>query len=78
MFQYPTDAAPVSLESIPTSTPEDWPREGAISMRNALLSNTLRRRVSFQAMTLDVPAGENICITGELGSEKSSLVAALL
>lgn len=61
-----------------TKPPEDWPREGSVSISDSLMTYTPRRRVSFQTMTLDIAAGEKVCVTGERDAKESQLVANML
>ena len=62
-----------------TKPTDEWPSEGAVSIGNyGLMSYTPRRRVSFQTMTLDIGAGEKVCVTGEKNGKKTSLVSSML
>ena len=62
-----------------TKPTEEWPREGAVSIGDyGVMAYTPRRRVSFQTMTLDIEAGEKVCVTGGKTEKKTSLVSNML
>ena len=72
------DVSPESGHENATKYHEDWPSKGSLCIGDSVMACTPRRRVSFQTLTLDIAAGEKVCVTGEKHAKKTSLVADML
>ena len=58
--------------------PEDWPSQGAVSLRNVSMVYLDGGPCMLKDVNLDVKPNEKVAIVGRTGAGKSSLVAALL
>ncbi|EDO44553.1 predicted protein, partial [Nematostella vectensis] len=56
---------------------EDWPEQGALSLRDVCLAYTPNSPCVLRDITLDVRPGERVGIVGKTGAGKSSVFAAL-
>ncbi|XP_054712440.1 multidrug resistance-associated protein 1-like [Uloborus diversus] len=56
---------------------EDWPREGAITLRDYKMRYRMNTELILKGVSVHIPAGQKVGLVGRTGAGKSSLALAL-